>query len=439
MPDDILILLVGENPLPNWVVAKYLLVTGRPDQQLLPRPSKIILLHSHDTQQMAKNLHTNLKALVSGNIFLVNIGENERDAQAIRKELGNILTNFRNGISSLHLNYTGGTKPMAVHSYLEVFSSQIQVKKIFSDLNPTTFKIQLAEQTCNTQYPVTEDLRDKVSLSLQEIFQLHSALGGNGIILSNQGATDPTFSYPGEVDIYKFANEFFQDNSRILPNIWDMANERNKERKTNHNYILPWNKIISLLSHTTVDKWLDGLYKNFPSLTLFNSANLGPTIPQSNEKFDKLIDFFTGKWLEDFILVNITDLKAARKIVITELRKNVEVSYKQRPAEMDVIVLKGYELFLFSCTTSEKIKEVKLKAFEALYRAEQLGGAHAQSVIVSLLPQQDTTHNPQFRNDLESLEKDLSSFGVRSKYYLIGKPDLQKINGLQNKLVTIIQ
>jgi hypothetical protein len=51
--------------------------------------------------------------------------------------------------------------------------------------------------------------------------------------------------------------------------------------------------------------------------------------------------------------------------------------------EADVVAVRGYTAYLFSCTTSRDKDTAKQKLFEARHRADQLGGEHARAAIVS--------------------------------------------------------
>lgn len=46
---SLLVLSIGSNPLPNYIVAKYLLMNEREDRQYLPKPDKIMMVFSNDT------------------------------------------------------------------------------------------------------------------------------------------------------------------------------------------------------------------------------------------------------------------------------------------------------------------------------------------------------------------------------------------------------
>jgi hypothetical protein len=55
---------------------------------------------------------------------------------------------------------------------------------------------------------------------------------------------------------------------------------------------------------------------------------------------------------------------------------------ERRTFEIDIAAVFGYQLILISCTSTRKDK-TKEKAFEALHRARQLGGAGARAIVVS--------------------------------------------------------
>lgn len=52
--------------------------------------------------------------------------------------------------------------------------------------------------------------------------------------------------------------------------------------------------------------------------------------------------------------------------------------------ELDVVILKGYQLYAITCTVKLKRKELKQKLFEVQQRAKQLGGDEANIGAVCL-------------------------------------------------------
>lgn len=79
---------------------------------------------------------------------------------------------------------------------------------------------------------------------------------------------------------------------------------------------------------------------------------------------------------------------------------------KNQDFDLDVIALRGYQLFAFSCgvrSNPNERGELKLKLFEAYVRARQLGGDEARVALVS------TSGDPQSLE--EEMERDINAEG----------------------------
>lgn len=417
---NILVLLIGGNPLPNYVVAKYLLLDGRDDNRQIPVPNRIIFIHSGDTEPFAKKIMKKL-SLPENKIILKNLGQNHRIPGEIVGALNKILEEVRNDcgtISSIHLNYTGGTKPMAVHSSIIVTLSKLSERIILSDIDPDNFKIIIKEN----QYPYSGDLLDKIKLTIQDILDLHDMR--TGIMSEN-------FIFPQEiVDIEEFVKEvipIYLINQKEERKWFDEIVDKIREVKNSYRKDTQLREKINSNDLSSLRKQLR---ESFPSLNkLFNEDNL--IYDGEAKDFTK---FFTGMWLEDFVLNSLLKLKKDNKIPsVNEIKKGIKAFFGNREADIDLVIMKGYQMFLISCTTSQEISEVKLKAFEALYRAEQLGGEHAKVIVVSLMD----------NSKIEKLGCDLSQFEASKKCHLIGIDEIDgEINNnssLTNKLLSIIK
>jgi hypothetical protein len=108
--------------------------------------------------------------------------------------------------------------------------------------------------------------------------------------------------------------------------------------------------------------------------------------PTSGEKRAKrrLDDtkWFLTKWLEVWladVLVGATD--DTGRPLFDEVRQSVE---GKEGFEVDVVAVRGYTAFAFSCTTGASKGLVKEKLFEAHQRARQIGGEHARFATVSM-------------------------------------------------------
>jgi len=101
-----LFLLIGTNPLPNYVAALLLAQDG----------GNVHLLHTSATEMIAQLLSCQIKRKrPSLNVDPYEI--HAADGSAISAQLETILDKTRPPQDSVGFNYTGGTKPMAVHVF----------------------------------------------------------------------------------------------------------------------------------------------------------------------------------------------------------------------------------------------------------------------------------------------------------------------------------
>lgn len=102
---DDLLLLVGTNPLPNWVAAKELLNPG----------GRVHLLYTKGVERHARRLRDILEK--RERIPVSWLATADADARKIYDEVKAYAARLaQNPNRKLGLNYTGGTKMMAVHA-----------------------------------------------------------------------------------------------------------------------------------------------------------------------------------------------------------------------------------------------------------------------------------------------------------------------------------
>lgn len=416
---NVLILLIGGNPLPNYVTAKYMLDETRNDKEFLPVPDKFILLHSNTTIKYAQKIKEKMR--LSGYDPFANLGDNERSRKTIIEAVINKLNKLQNkcAITSIHLNYTGGTKPMAVHTYNGIIDfcdickkeENKIVKPIFSYLDPVQFKLVLDESGNGYPNEMGTDLRDKVKLQIEDLFDIH--------VMKYEKKGDLATFKDNELDIRKFSGDIlksFEGRDPVWPVKFFILKEKKKKVR------------IDGIKDLNEQFFFQGINEDIPSLShFFKNDKFDLELQEAEKTFTELTKFMSGIWLEDFIVDIIKGLKKENKIAYDEIYKSVHATYNKRELEVDIIVMKGYQMFLFSCTTYERAGEVKGKAFEAIFRAEQLGGDHATAITVSCIKNVDLVVN------------DLKSFGdLQERYKLIGLQDLMNIKELEENLTLII-
>jgi len=135
-----LILLIGANPLPNYVAARL----------LLKRDGMLYLVHSQGpdgtgivAQRLAAQFPDNNPRLIAVNPL---------DTAGLQEKVKKSLQDAP--ADSLGLNYTGGTKVMAVHTYQAVadFCGECMCGAVFSYLDAETLELIVEPRTGHPVY-----------------------------------------------------------------------------------------------------------------------------------------------------------------------------------------------------------------------------------------------------------------------------------------------
>jgi hypothetical protein len=134
---DVLFLLIGANPLPNYVSA-LLLAKMR---------GTVYLLHTDATLKVAERLSEQIQQGRS-DLVLVPWEISKSDPQLIEQQLKR-LTGKLGSNADVGLNYTGGSKPMAVQAYHTLRASY--PRGIFSYLDADTLSLMIEAPGLPTQ------------------------------------------------------------------------------------------------------------------------------------------------------------------------------------------------------------------------------------------------------------------------------------------------
>ncbi len=168
-----LVLLIGTNPLPNFVVADYFLHSNNKLQT-------IWLVHSEKnsfqagTLEQAKNLEKLLHKFWEEDHSILKFPlqkvalSDVSDANTIHKEIEQKMLRKWQEEDSFHLNYTGGTKTMATHVYLCLKESKWSQQYSYSYLDANNFRLVVDDFGV-----VADDLRKKVKLGFADLIDLH--------------------------------------------------------------------------------------------------------------------------------------------------------------------------------------------------------------------------------------------------------------------------
>jgi hypothetical protein len=359
-----LILLIGTNPLPNFVVAEYYLQNN-------PELKNIWLVHSekmnsHEgTYTYAENLVKVLKVRHPNNPVSFNFIPLSKisDANKISYDVRKLLISELDDNSSVHLNYTGGTKVMGIHVYhsLKQEGSK-RLAKSFSYLDARSFRIVDDEE--NT----TADLRDNVSPTFNELIHVH------GFERKNTDSNNDFEGVMGEFrELIKGGKlkEFFHANGGYDRTIFESKNKRSELAEKIED--IDPDIIANFTPNAVFQRILSALPDNYKIF----KKDIG-------KKFKRVIKFLDGGWFEEYIYKVLTENFKEPNVEILkdwEIRKNGWTGNFQ----LDVIMMRGYQLVGISCTTSKEKHICKSKGFEIIHRTRQIGGDEAKAVLFTFL------------------------------------------------------
>ncbi len=330
-----LFLLVGTNPLPNYVAAKLLLKSD----------GHLYLVHTAETDPIADRLIAVLE--LGGNATKIPV--NEAEGANIFSQVASYVKDERN----VGLNYTGGTKTMAVHAYRAIEGNRPDA--VFTYLDAGSLRMVIERQG-QAVPPVPVAL--EVKPNIQTLLALH------GYTLKHDLVQEPKWPEICQAlaRIGMQWRDWCDKNLRSGPNTPLRKKEELKE------VALPCVKGIN---------WDD-------------SYMLGELAVFWSEEVDKLAKWLDGKWLEHYTLWALQQI--ASECQIQQVGMNIEP--KERDFEFDVVAMRGYQLFALSCSTESKKGDLKRKLFEAYVRARQMGGDEARVGLICCAPKDNPDSNP---------------------------------------------
>jgi hypothetical protein len=404
---DHLFLLIGENPLPNYVAAHLLLNKG----------GTLYLVHTTGTSGQAIRLKNILQSEVSvcKTAEPISLGEYDSDAFHIQDEIRKVAKNLPKS-DSLGLHYTGGTKAMSIHAYGAMLSLD-RSDVVFSYLDPRRLEVCIDRKDDGR---IHHNVAIAVKPSLEKVFQLHGKVCEKTPI---QEVKLPDFAKKLAIlhsdeqkskDWFKwFYDEICCENLRKKKGNGDWGDWRGKQ-------ILEKLEIsISNLPQEAIDGFIEHGFISSEGLLSF--AKVHET--QKFAKLEHFCEWLGGLWLEYQVLQVIKDISGNRLIHDYGMDFKVPTG-SGKNFQFDVAFMRGYQLFAISCTTSAKDDLCKLKLFEARTRALQLGGSGARVALVCC------SNNP------ENLKIELRGTTEDSKIEVFGREDLPNLREKFNTWIT---
>ncbi|GAA6618071.1 Card1-like endonuclease domain-containing protein [Scytonema sp. NUACC26] len=355
---DHLFLLVGENPLPNYVAAR----------TLLKDSGTVYLVFTNQTKSQ-KSCLLGVDGLRRYGIKIkeIDLANYESNAYHIRDRIRTQIKSLSSGNTGL--NYTGGTKAMAVHAYKAI--QELKPDAVFSYLDSRHLKMFIDREG---NQPIQCDV--PLELELKELFKLHN----NNYWLERK----PPRLQPCLPNVAaKFAS-LYQDED--LSKEWRSWCEKKLYPLTKNREFWKNEEELKQVKGISTDSLSPNL-KSILRSELDASANeirLEITQKKGFDSLTQVCEWLDGTWLESHVLQQVKEIEhefSIKESMMSFHIQDAQASWRER-FEFDVAFIKNYQLFAISCTTSSSKKLCKQKLFEAHLRARQLGGDEARVALV---------------------------------------------------------
>ena len=401
---EYLYLLIGTNPLSNYVVADYFL-------QNEPNLKEIHFIHSiedlenniQSTEFYALNLKTVLEKQ-SDSVQFVCRGISIKDASSIQFGLKKIIEPVSD-LKNIHLDYSGGTKEMALYShetFKEIFGSRVSFSYFDSRRNFLKYEQIVSENGIDNKNlsSAAVYLGDKVKINFEDLFLLHGyqrEIEKEQIErkLEKEERKDELFS----ADFFEEFLLLLQDQKNFCEYLrWRSFFLKTYERNQKN---IPANGLQRLdellppeysISQSLKEKLFLKIHSASPENSFIEERGgewfLRTEI--SNKQSDKLVEtrkYIVGKWFEQYVYMI---LKEELFKDFSSIDLNLFIQTEKKNFEIDVAVIKGYELCGISCTTDKTQSLCKSKGFEILHRTKQIAGNNSKAILMTFMNEENT-------------------------------------------------
>lgn len=334
---DILFLLVGSNPLPDYVAT-----------HLLAKDT-VVLLHSTRTTRVAERLARQLRK-ERQNLAVHFYTVPESDGPVIASEVEKAVRSFPAG-KTVGLNYTGGTKPMAVYSYRSLV--QMSLRTVFSYLDARTLSMVIDPGSGPVQrIPVGR----QISMTLEQIASLH----GYEIKESRKSPRNKLIADAiAQVHLAPDGMQQWRD----WLNTWSSSSGASLPDMNRFPALTP---VIQAFAHVCRG----------------SATESGVAAALGFQRLNQCGKYFVGGWLEDYVLDALTQV--SQQLHVDDYACEILLRASRQPDfELDAALTIGYQLFAISCIVTEKKSAAKEHFLELFIRAGQLGGDEARFAAVT--------------------------------------------------------
>jgi len=411
MSNKVLVLMVGTNPLPNYVVGSYL--KENYDKFVLIYSGKNKDINQSSTADYADKLKKHLN-LDNNNCTLLPLS-NVSNPNAIRDDLKEKFP--KDNVDEVHLNYTGGTKTMAVHVYNFLKEEFPKDKFNASYLDARTNELiyddnRKGSVNLKDEIKIDIDIKTLLSIHLYNIKKLevydtytYKQKFANNFDDISEKIKNAINNDSGKKFIEWVDNTFrkiFKRENRFLENNEEFQQHVRTLNDSNPSLIVKFNKLSEEIAKFKEQDKLDDessqsikdvsfiwdILNAFPEDKKILKNNGFPDCIEDIEDIKYTVKFLDGMWLEWYVYNEIRSklwekgLQEGKHFGIS-LEAKKENSSKSPNFELDIFIINGYQLVGLSITTSDNQGACKLKGFEVIHRVRQIGGDESEAILIT--------------------------------------------------------
>lgn len=373
---DLLFLLVGTNPLPNYVSGLLLAADS----------ATIHLLHTTDTLQVAERLQRSL-GRVRSDLNIIPREIDETDGDKIIAKIKVILKETTLARKRLGLNYSGGTKSMAVHAYYALRNAFPNACFSYLDARSLSMVIDPGDQPVQTVA-----VKSAVQVKLTDLLRMHG---------------------------YRFdafnREPRWQQLCAAIAGVFAVPESRTQWL----NWLKMWKARPPALGLPDLNEYplLESVVSALEDLCGEPPTESAVARVLGYSSFLSCQVFFEGKWLEEFVLAEL--VKIAANAGIHDYGAGIKIKRKgTRSFELDVLAMIGYQLFAISCMATTERDPAEFHLHEVFVRARQIGGDEAHFALVCAVDRP------------KSLQDEVSeTWDVEGKLQVFGGADLPNLSG----------
>ncbi len=458
-----LALLIGTNPLPNYIALKYFTENNKNLKKIwLICSEKNPKINQDSTQEYAESLKEyfskvnaplnstdDLQKLEFSEIIYINdIGSKKTIEEQLKKIAKD--SNSR----KLHLFFTGGSKAMSAYSYYYL-KEKFKNKFSASYLSARDWKIIF-----DGEENITESIADKIKINFDYLAKMHRfKIAENSenhacISIKSEDFTDIIIKQFIEIIESEKIGEFYsesggynrnifkpdgkckimqqifknitKEDSNILKAAADVSAQYLKEEENRlksaedkskfNEKVNIFKRILNYRPNETFMKVMESFPEDCRIYYYDDSKNINFQTEIGYKRYNDIVKFLDGFWFEQYVC----------KVIENNLKNNFDeilsnqILYRKSDAqsnnfELDIVLLKGCQLIGISCTTAGSKHLCKEKGFEIILRTKQIGGAEAKAILI-------TGAEKEIVEKLQA-ELILESGTVKKNIIVIGKDD----------------